>query len=109
MLERATLRSQELCERAQVTYKQVDYWTRNQLLEPIGHPTPGYGTRREYAETEVAVARFLDLVVPWCAPASRLTRARVRIISERIRDGIRGTVQLVDGVTVDLDVICGSA
>lgn len=107
MLAEGTLRSQELCERAQVTYKQVDYWTRLGLLETIGPPLPGYGARREFAIAEVAVARFLVLVVPWLGPGSRLSRDRVLVLCERVRAGERGTLQLVDGVTVDLDLVCG--
>lgn len=104
-----SLRSQAVCERAEITYKQLDHWTRTGLLEPIGHPLPGSGAPREYRLREVAVARFLDVVVAWTANGSHLTRERVRGICEFIRLGGRGPVQLVRGVTVDLDVICGEA
>ena len=102
-----TLRSRELCERAGVTYKQLDYWTGLGLLETLGPPRPGYGAQRTYAPQEVAVARFLALVAPWLGPGSRLSRARVQMMCEQIREGDRGTPQLVPGVTVDLDLVCG--
>jgi len=77
------------------------------LLETLGPPRPGYGAQRTYAPQEVAVARFLALVAPWLGPGSRLSRARVQMMCEQIREGDRGTPQLVPGVTVDLDLVCG--
>lgn len=115
VLREDTLRSPELCERAGITYKQLDYWTRAGLLEvsrwrrwSAGEvPEGGSGSQRVFEAREVAVARFLDLVVPLQAtPRSRLSRDRVCGISEFIRLGGRGKIQLVRGVTVDLDVIC---
>ena len=67
--------SRELCDRARITYRQLDYWTRRGILTPDWtsqgerKPDPdsdstGSGIRRVWPESEtvkaVEMARMLD-------------------------------------------------
>jgi hypothetical protein len=53
---------------ADLTYRQVDYWTRAGYLHPIGDPCPGSGNDpREYSDDQVALA----------CQMSRLTKAGI--------------------------------
>lgn len=42
--------SSELCSRTGATHRQIDYWTRQGIITPVGEPNPGSGVRRRYHE-----------------------------------------------------------
>lgn len=55
-----TFTAAEACPLAGVTYRQLDFWTRADLLHPVdGEASPGSGHPRRYGETEVKVARMV--------------------------------------------------
>jgi DNA-binding transcriptional MerR regulator len=108
MLTMTELNSTDLAERAGASYRQIDYWTRAEILQPATHPTPGSGRRRHYRHHEVAVARLCALLVPWSgANGSALSIEAVKALCEYVRLGGRGEATIVPGVTADLDAICG--
>lgn len=45
--DRDWVTAQELCRDAAITYRQLDYWTRTGLLQPVA-PEPGSGHPRGY-------------------------------------------------------------
>lgn len=94
---------------AGVTYRKIDYWTRCGWLHAIGQNTPGSGSPRRYAESEVAVARALDILVPLAAGTAGGHGRRFDIgeVARWIRMGLRGVVPVLPGVLLDLDVLCG--
>ncbi len=47
--------SAEFLDRAGITFRRLDYWTRTKLLR-IADATPGSGNRRIWAATEIPVA-----------------------------------------------------
>jgi hypothetical protein len=59
VLPRGQLNGPELAQRAGITYRQVDYWTRAGYLHSIGPPMPGTGYQRAYLEAEIPVARLM--------------------------------------------------
>lgn len=48
--------SDELCDLAGVSYRQLDYWARLGVLQPMGHATPGSGFVRRWSAAEVRTA-----------------------------------------------------
>lgn len=46
----------EVCRLTGITYRQLDYWARTQLLEPSITPARGSGTQRRYAYDDVVMA-----------------------------------------------------
>ena len=55
-----TIGSHALTVRANITYRQLDHWTRTGLLEPIPRgPFERMGFPREYPTTEVPVAKLI--------------------------------------------------
>lgn len=60
--------SDALCDAAEITYRQLDYWVRLGLIEPIGPRCPGSGAQRRFTSREVrvccAIARLRDLNCP---------------------------------------------
>lgn len=57
--ERDWVTAIELCTEAGITYRQLDYWTRTDLLTPLTEALPGSGHFRIYSETELARALAL--------------------------------------------------
>lgn len=66
----------DLCVRARITYRQLDYWTRTGRLHP-NEDAPGSGNPRTYPASEVAVACLLARIVDAglsISPAERAAR-----------------------------------
>lgn len=58
----ALLDSAEMCERANITYRQLDYWTQRGLLRVEGDPQPGSGRNRWWPLSEVEIARRMGVL-----------------------------------------------
>lgn len=58
----------DLCDRAGITYRQLDYWTRVGYLHPLD-PTPGSGRLRAFPIAELSLARLVrDLLAAGLMP-----------------------------------------
>lgn len=57
--ERDWVLSAELLGEAGITYRQLDYWCRTGLLQPIGDANPGQGWSRRFPEEQVVRARTI--------------------------------------------------
>ena len=59
------LSSDDVCDIAGITYRQLDYWSRSGLVETVGPACPGSGGVRRYLRREVrvvaAIAALRDL------------------------------------------------
>lgn len=58
--ERGTMSSVQLCREAGCTYRQLDYWTRHGLVEPLV-AADGSGSRRRWSVDDVHRVRRLIL------------------------------------------------
>jgi hypothetical protein len=56
------LRGPEICRAADITYRQLDYWARTGVLEPVIAPARGSGTQRRYSAHQGHVAGVLGLL-----------------------------------------------
>lgn len=55
--------SYELVDEAQISYRQLDYWCRTGLLQPLEAATPGSGHLRRFPEHQVTrAATIRDLL-----------------------------------------------
>lgn len=45
-----------------LTYRQLDYWTRQGYLRPV-NPDPGSGVQRRWPEEELVVARLMRRLI----------------------------------------------
>lgn len=63
-----TYSSDEVCQQAEITYKQLDYMIRTGYLTP-SVPAAGSGSSRRYSEedleTVMLTAKLLELGVDW--------------------------------------------
>jgi hypothetical protein len=71
------LTSSDLLDRAGISYRQLDYWTRAGILNPTNGGDPGSGRRRFYPTTELTIACLMrDLLEAGLNPRAAHTLAR---------------------------------
>lgn len=51
--------SWDVCAQAGVSYRQLDYWCRLGIIEPVGGATPGSGSQRRFTSREIRVVAFV--------------------------------------------------
>ena len=75
--------SHAFAEMTGLTYRQVDYWTRQDILIP-DTPATGSGTFREWSAGEIRIAKVLkqlsDLGMSW---------ERMQVVAQYLRDRLR--------------------
>ena len=64
------------CSAAGITYRQLDYWARTDLVRPSMSDAKGSGTRRQYSYRDLVqlklIKRLLDAGVPIAWTTARL-------------------------------------
>lgn len=93
---RRSFRATDVIAAAGITYRQLDYWTRTDLVQASGHASTGHGDARWYRDTDVIrIATISALLNAGISYAS--IRDNLDVILED------GTVRH-DGVTITVDV-----
>jgi DNA-binding transcriptional MerR regulator len=87
--------SVDLCYRAGITYRQLDYWARTGLLEPTIRPATGSGTQRLYSTHGLHRAA----TIRWLLDAGIALQTIRQVIDELLESG---SVRLVDGLVIHL-------
>lgn len=54
---------QRACEAAGITYRQLDYWARTDLILPSVHDARGSGSRRRYSYRDLVRLRIVKLLL----------------------------------------------
>lgn len=85
------IRSPRACRVAGITYRQLDYWTRTDLVYPSKHPGIGSGSNRLYSEADVRVLRVIRALLDVGLSLRRIRR----IVADRslliaLRDRLPG-------------------
>ncbi len=77
-------RGAQVCELVGITYRQLDYWARTDLLRPSVVDATGSGSQRRYSYSDVlelkVIKRLLDagLKLQQAAPRRRMPTGRAR-------------------------------
>lgn len=50
---RRSFQAADVCAAADITYRQLDHWTRSGIVHASGHPSTGHGDARWYRDTDV--------------------------------------------------------
>jgi DNA-binding transcriptional MerR regulator len=86
----------EVCKIVDITYRQLDYWDRTDLLKPSLTPAQGSGTQRSYSYRDLLQLKVIKGLLD---AGVRLQTARKVI--ESLRDGLGGDWQaanlVIDG------------
>ena len=87
------------CKIAGITYRQLDYWARTELVEPTVRSAKGSGTQRLYSFRDILalkiVKRLLDAGI-----SLRNIRTAVEFLAERGTTDLAQTTLISDGTTV---------
>lgn len=70
----ATFSSYDVCDLAGCSYRQLDYWVRTDVLEPLGASMPGSGYTRRFGAHEVSVATAITRLAGIGGPRGGLLR-----------------------------------
>jgi DNA-binding transcriptional MerR regulator len=87
------------CEAAGITYRQLDYWARTELVVPTVRPAHGSGSQRLYGFRDILVLKVVKRLLD-----TGVSLQQIRAAVEHLRDrGVRDLAQITlmsDGVSV---------
>jgi len=87
------------CKAAGITYRQLDYWARTELVEPTVRSATGSGSQRLYGFRDILVLRVVKRLLD-----SGVSLQQIRIAVEHLRDhGVEDLSEVTlmsDGATV---------
>ncbi len=85
--ENAGYRGPTACAAAGITYRQLDYWARTQLVEPTVRSATGSGTQRLYSFKDILLLKIIKRLLD-----AGVSLQQIRIAIDHLR--VRGTDDL---------------
>ena len=85
----------EVCKIVQITYRQLDYWARTELVTPSIRDASGSGTQRLYSFQDLVTLRVIKNLLD-----TGVSLQRVRVAVEHLRDmeePLAGVTLMSDG------------
>jgi DNA-binding transcriptional MerR regulator len=85
----------EVCKIVQITYRQLDYWARTELVTPSIRDASGSGTQRLYSFQDLVTLRVIKNLLD-----TGVSLHRVRVAVEHLRDmeePLTGVTLMSDG------------
>jgi DNA-binding transcriptional MerR regulator len=87
------------CAAAGITYRQLDYWARTQLVEPTVRSATGSGTQRLYSFKDILVLKVVKRLLDTGVSLQNI-RMAVEALRSRGVDDLAQITLLSDGTTV---------
>nr|WP_239137572.1 MerR family transcriptional regulator [Sphaerisporangium rufum] len=87
------------CSAAGITYRQLDYWARTQLVEPSVRPAQGSGSQRLYGFRDILVLKVVKRLLDTGVSLQQI-RTAVQHLRERGVDDLAQITLMSDGVSV---------
>ncbi len=98
-LEARRYSSGEVVTMTEISYRQLDYWTRADLFSDVSDPTPGSGVRRTYSRRDVELAYGLRILVDAGVGMAALSRAiRHGRLESMLREISRSAALVLDAM-----------
>lgn len=94
------INSKQLCEKAEITYRQLDHWIDKYLITPVGDPNPGSGHIRQFDASIAKKVKLLGRVSRGLGGSAVDTYFLGRVYA-RYDDGF---IQLNDGLILKWEV-----
>src|SRR6478672_812864 len=86
---------------AGISYRQLDYWARTQLVEPTVRGASGSGSQRLYGFRDILVLKLVKRLLDTGISLQQIRTAVEQLRSSGIRD-LTGTTLMSDGASVYL-------
>lgn len=87
------------CSAAGITYRQLDYWARTNLVEPTVRGATGSGTQRLYSFRDILVLKVVKRLLDTGVSLPNIRKAVEFLRGRGVRD-LANLTLLSDGVTV---------
>jgi len=87
------------CAAAGITYRQLDYWARTELVEPSVRPAHGSGSQRLYSFRDILVLKVVKRLLDTGISLQQI-RAAVQHLRDRGTDDLAQVTLMSDGVSV---------
>lgn len=87
------------CNAAGITYRQLDYWARTNLVVPSIRPAAGSGTQRLYSFRDILILRIVKRLLDTGVSLPNV-RAAVQHLAERGVTDLAGITLMSDGASI---------
>ncbi len=92
-------RGQVACQAAGITYRQLDYWARTDLVVPSVRAASGSGSQRLYGFRDILVLRVVKRLIDTGVSLPNI-RAAVDHLAERSGDDLASLTIMSDGASI---------
>ena len=94
-------RAPQVCRLVGITYRQLDYWARTELLQPSLRPAGGSGTQRLYAFSDVVQLKVIRKLLDAGMSLKKIRQA-VEILQDELQSArpLANVPLLSDGQTI---------
>src|SRR5881409_3658186 len=99
MVEPEGYRVPDVCKIVGITYRQLDYWARTELVIPSVRDAGGSGTQRLYSFHDLVQLRVIKKLLDTGVSLQKIRRA-VKFLREHMRAEPAGITLLSDGSSV---------
>jgi DNA-binding transcriptional MerR regulator len=93
----------QACQYADITYRQLDYWTRTHLIVPELQPATGSGTKRLYSFRDIVLLRAIKSLLDAGMTLGKIRQTMTQLRNIGVRD-LTSVTLLSDGKDVYLVV-----
>jgi DNA-binding transcriptional MerR regulator len=92
-------RGQTACRAAGISYRQLDYWTRTELIVPSVRPAAGSGTQRLYSFRDILILRVVKRLLD-AGVSLQNVRAAVHHLADRGVNDLAQITLMSDGSSI---------
>ena len=92
-------RGKQACGIVGITYRQLDYWARTELVEPTVRGASGSGSQRLYGFRDILVLKLVKRLLDTGISLQQIRTAVEQLRAAGIRD-LAGTTLMSDGASV---------
>jgi|GEM_PF-39139 len=96
---RGAFRGPQVCKIIGITYRQLDYWARTDLLRPSVHDARGSGSQRLYSYTDLVQLKVIKRLIA-AGVSPRATRKAIECLRNSGADLASAKLVIVDDKTV---------
>ena len=93
-------RAPQVCKVVGISYRQLDYWARTELLKPSLRAAEGSGTQRLYSFTDLVQLRVIKRLLDTGISLAKIRKAVDWLRSDMQRDPLKDSTLLSDGIDI---------
>ncbi len=95
-MKEAGYRGPQTCKIVGITYRQLDYWTRTELVSPTLQPAQGSGTQRLYSFSDLLQLKLIKSLIEAGASLQKV-RSAIEYLRDHVSDDWSTVTIVTDG------------